>query len=170
MHAAEVDSAQAHVASAPCRRHPARLHDLGATTSGAPPVPESRFIAHSADGDRAAGCDARLCRYGVYGPGTRADALFGSGRLPACPERGSKVWFGTGDISGASLALLHGDGVWATNSSWDETDVEILTMWASSGEREWTYTLPLPGDIRMAADGDLDFVMSDSTVVVLTVF
>ncbi|GDY62357.1 hypothetical protein SAV14893_017500 [Streptomyces avermitilis] len=33
----------------------------------------------------------------------------------------------------------------------------------------WGDTLPVPQYVRMAADGDLDFVMSDSTVVVLTV-
>ncbi|WP_308039551.1 PQQ-binding-like beta-propeller repeat protein [Streptomyces sp. PSKA30] len=108
-------------------------------------------------------------------PAVYSDRIYvNAGDDTRCLNRpdGNEVWRAPFSATYASPALLQGNGAWAiySGSTAPSPQLEVNTVWASSGEQGWTYQFPMSEYHRLAADGNRVFLMNDSTVHALTVF
>jgi outer membrane protein assembly factor BamB len=88
-------------------------------------------------------------------------------------DSGEEVWRGGPTAYVASPLLVQGHSVWSVEAEGDpEDELIITTITAADGERIWRYLMyPLfQYRLRMAADGNRVFYMSDSSVMALTCF
>lgn len=88
-------------------------------------------------------------------------------------SNGEQVWRGYHDAYTASSLLVQGHGVWSVVTDDNRADeLVIATVTTADGEWAWRYSsLPLfEYRLRMAADGNRAFCMSDSSVIALACF
>jgi outer membrane protein assembly factor BamB len=89
-------------------------------------------------------------------------------------SNGEEVWRGDYDAYVASPLLVQGHGVWSVVKDEPASDdrLAVYTVTTADGEAAWRYVVsPLfQYSLRMAADGNRVFYLSDSSVYALTCF
>jgi outer membrane protein assembly factor BamB len=106
----------------------------------------------------------------AYANSVYANAGDGTRRLDT--RDGNQMWSAYNNGVYESPALLQGNAVWAIDSSStaDAPQLAVNAVRSFDGDERWTLQLPMPEYIRLAANGNRVFVMTDSTLHALTTF